>query len=49
LGAVLLLFALLGVWLTRRRGRHGKPAPAPHDAVSVVAEESPEAVPERVG
>jgi uncharacterized membrane protein YfhO len=49
LGSVLLLLALLGVWLTRRRGRHRKPAPAAHDAVSVMAEESPEAVPERVG
>jgi hypothetical protein len=49
LGAVVLLLALLGLWLTRRRGRHGKPAPAAHDAVSVIAEESPEAVPERVG
>jgi hypothetical protein len=49
LGAVVFLLALLGVWLTRRRWRHGRPTPAPHDAVGVRAEESPEAVPERVG
>jgi hypothetical protein len=49
LGAVALLLALLGVWLTRRRGRHRKPAPASHDALNVAAEESPETVPERVG
>ena len=49
LGSILLLLALLGVWLTRRRRRPGTPEVAPQDAVRVVPEESPEAVPERVG
>jgi hypothetical protein len=51
LGSLVLLLALLGVWLTRRRWRRpqGTPDVAPHDAVSAVPEESPEAVPERVG
>jgi hypothetical protein len=52
LGSIVLLLALLGVWLTRRRWRRrqqGSPGVAAHDAVSAVPEESPEAVPERVG
>jgi len=49
LGAVVLLLVLLGVWLWRRRGRHGKPASVRLDSASVMTEESPEAVPERVG
>ena len=48
LGSIVLLLALLGVWLTRRR-RRGTREVAPHVAESAVREESPEAVPERVG
>ena len=47
LGAIVLLLALLGVWLVRRRAATATPAPAAHDAVGAAAEESPEAVPER--
>ena len=52
LGSIVLLLALLGVWLTRRRRRRrpqAAPEVAAHVAVSAAAAESPEAVPERVG
>jgi len=48
LGSIVLLLALLGVWLTRRR-RQRTPEVAAHVAESAVRQESPEAVPERVG
>ena len=47
LGSIVLLLALLGVWLARRR-RQRTPEVAAHVAESAVREESPEAVPERV-
>jgi hypothetical protein len=53
LGSTVLLLALLGIWLTRRRRRRrrsqGMPQAAPPAAVNAAPEESPEAVPERVG
>ena len=52
LGSIVLLLALFGVWLSAAAdaaARKERRSVATHDAVSVMPEESPEAVPERVG
>lgn len=50
LGSIVLLLALLGVWLIRR-GRRAQRTPelVTHDAASMVHEERPEVLSERVG
>jgi uncharacterized membrane protein YfhO len=50
LGSIVLLLALLGVWLTRRRRRPQRtPELVTHDAVGVMPEGSAEVLSERVG
>ena len=50
LSSIVLLLAVLGVWLMRRRRRPRRtPERVAHDAVSVVQEASPEVLSERVG
>jgi hypothetical protein len=50
LGSIVLLLALLGVWLTRRRRRPQRtPELVTHDAVGLMPEESAEVLSERVG